>query len=599
MPFSDPPAFGDSTLLAFLRSEDYAGLVFLYCGLDSTVKLRALSRVFKRLLDHTQKLATAWNSLFQLTFPTHVLEQAQARALGNRAQSSTVPWATLACTCHLFHRLGAVAWVNPPSRYQNLDDIYGIPLEHPYNNNPTKPRSAHAMVTLGEHWMVVYGGFGGTSWGGEWGLLERSEPFAFRLMAADEDVANTSFDVFVPEEHGSVPIPRYGHSLTPISVGRAILFGGFSDGYFRHSLDDVHTLEWKDGEVEHGLLWQKQHCRYAEDPQESARKVYGRGHHGHAYHHESHRLYVFGGICDGAPVAELMALDTATWEWSHVGDNGSGEPPAARYWCSLTMIEDRLFCIGGATGADYFNEGEDLLDMHIFDMISEVWSRVAFTEPIRDGVTMAGTGVAPDRPETLGRGHTAVRIGTKILLFGGFINEQSDLMGSIRFAPTLPLTAFDTDTYTWVEAFSSKDCDIPWERFGHACVLHKGFMYVHGGWTFETRSTVADLHVLDLAPKRVAESVVDIEVDPEQIHPVAFFFSSVSPRALLASARARARVGSGRVRQKQRNCYMVVVNGYNYFTSIVAICLSFVWAIVPSFVGAVIWRISRRSHTRL
>ena len=143
--------------------------------------------------------------------------------------------------------------------------------------------------------------------------------------------------------------------------------------------------------------------------------------------------------------------------------------------------------------------------------------------------------------------------------------------------------------------------DIPWERFAHKVTMFKGFMLIHGGWTFETRSTVSGFNALDLSPMTSAnrESIIsnasEVEsLDKAHVPPVTSLFWRVTARSLLQSARARARAGTARLRRKKRNCWLATKEkseqAINYASAIVASMLVFSLALVPTLVAIVSWK---------
>ena len=126
-------------------------------------------------------------------------------------------------------------------------------------------------------------------------------------------------------------------------------------------------------------------------------------------------------------------------------------------------------------------------------------------------------------------------------------------------------------------------------------------MLIHGGWTFETRSTVSGFNALDLSPMTSANrdsiisSASEVEsLDKAHVPPVTSLFWRVTARSLLQSARARARAGTARLRRKKRNCWLATKEkseqAINYVSAIVASMLVFSLALVPTLVAIVSWK---------
>ena len=210
-------------------------------------------------------------------------------------------------------------------------------------------------------------------------------------------------------------------------------------------------------------------------------------------------------------------------------------------------------------------------------------------------------------PEALGRGHTSISIGQNMIFFGGFIrcsHENDSHFGQslgMKIARSVPVNIYDCGKRCWKVVKNHSNYDIPWERFAHKVTMFKGFMLIHGGWTFETRSTVSGFNALDLSPMTSANrdsiisSASEVEsLDKAHVPPVTSLFWRVTARSLLQSARARARAGTARLRRKKRNCWLATKEkseqAINYVSAIVASMLVFSLALVPTLVAIVSWK---------
>ena len=134
-------------------------------------------------------------------------------------------------------------------------------------------------------------------------------------------------------------------------------------------------------------------------------------------------MYVFGGIRGGAPIGELACLDTENYEWEPLFQVSKGRQPLPRYGCSMNIWNDEIFLFGGANGADFFNEGNDLCDLHAYNIKEGIWTCIMdpameVQPPIK--VYDSDAKMAADEtcqtlhqaskapPEALGRGHTSI-----------------------------------------------------------------------------------------------------------------------------------------------------------------------------------------------
>ena len=85
-------------------------------------------------------------------------------------------------------------------------------------------------------------------------------------------------------------------------------------------------------------------------------------------------MYVFGGIRDGEPINELVSLNVETFEWVPLFEKAYGVSPAPRYGCSMVVWGNYVYIFGGSNGSDYFNEGKDFFDVHMYNIDSNTWS---------------------------------------------------------------------------------------------------------------------------------------------------------------------------------------------------------------------------------
>ena len=515
----------------------------------------------------------------------------------------------------------------------------------------------------------------------------------------------------VPNEIGDIPCARYGHTMINLGRNntgkKALLFGGFREAYFGFSLNDVYTIEWTDDDDDNNfnggnnnnnnnndkvsaaaaasskysninvdteeendidtewtlksstLIWKKQFPkeklrkggRTSKNEKISPNKLthrYDRGNHACAYKWSTKTMYVFGGIRDGHTIDEFASLNVETFEWTPLFEKSKGKSPTARYGCSMVVCENRVYVFGGATGADYFNEGNDMFDIHMYNINNNVWSCIMdpTSTIIRQPGAIDNVGsrdnnsnensyeigserddnmvpsfqinkeddVLTPSVEALGRGHSATAIGHHVIFFGGFVRYSRDESRSIgmKFTRSVPITIFDCRNHCWKTVENWANRDIPWERFAHQATISKGIMLIHGGWTFETRSTVAGFHALDLSPMTSANRLTilsdadNIEsIDKLDVPPVTSILWRVSAKSLLRAARARARAGTARLRRKKRNCFLATSEKteriINYVSAFIASLVVFTLALIPTLVAIISWKLNvtpRRERRR-
>jgi hypothetical protein len=131
-------------------------------------------------------------------------------------------------------------------------------------------------------------------------------------------------------------------------------------------------------------------------------------------------LYIFGGISDSASTDSLEVLDTESWSWRQVHPVDADAPwPHSRFGHTSHVIPNELtgggageslWVFGGGVGGDLLRDGYDLEDVWRFDVTTETWEEV-FAAP---------GGELPEAfTSNVGRCHSSVLIGTRVLFFGG------------------------------------------------------------------------------------------------------------------------------------------------------------------------------------
>lgn len=131
----------------------------------------------------------------------------------------------------------------------------------------------------------------------------------------------------------------------------------------------------------------------------------------------SQRLLIFGGGDDDGLMNDLHLLEVDTLSWSPVFTAGNTPSPRSRH--TATLVKSTLWVVGGlGEGQTVFN------DVYTLNTSSMVWSK-----PVIKGTT-------PMPPRW---GHSAIRSGSLIIIFGGHSGAQvlNDLY------------ILDTDSLTW------------------------------------------------------------------------------------------------------------------------------------------------------
>jgi hypothetical protein len=304
---------------------------------------------------------------------------------------------------------------------------------------------------------------------------------------------------------------RYGHSLTACGPGHAwlLVFGGMTGGGYTGELNDVWVLRRTtpspnsatDSTAE--LEWFRPPV--AAGPGRVAPRR--RGYHSAAASPDGRRVFIFGGISASDACDELAVLDTATWTWTlPLAAPGPGAAPGARFGCSATVFEGAMWLLGGGTGGDLLRDGVDLTDVWRLNIGADATADADAPPP---ALTTAAwervqPGNAPPHAANLGRCHSAVRVGAKLVLFGGSKRTSSALswfdMHTLAFgAPKIAMRV-------------APPHGAPCARFTHLAALLGRTMVLSCGWCYggtAPRGCLGDVWRLELAPDAaVAASAV-------------------------------------------------------------------------------------------
>ncbi|KAG7605329.1 Nitrile-specifier protein 5 [Arabidopsis thaliana] len=284
-------------------------------------------------------------------------------------------------------------------------------------------RSSHAMTVVGNK---VY------CFGGELKptIHIDNDLYVFDLGTQEWSIAPAT---------GEAPFPCFGVSM--VTIGSTIyVYGGRDDKRRYNGLHsyDTETNEWKLlSPVEEGLPGRSYHSMAGDD-----RKV-----------------YVFGGVTAKGRVNTLHAYDVVDQKW--VEYPAAGEACKGRGAPGLVVVEGRIWVLFGF-------DGNELGDIHCFDLASEQWKAVETT-----GDVPAARSVFP-----------AVSYGKYIVIYGGE-EEPHELMHMGAGKMSGEVYQLDTETLVWERIVCGNEEEKPsqrgWCAFTKAVKDGEEGLLVHGG----------------------------------------------------------------------------------------------------------------------
>ncbi|WFD32391.1 hypothetical protein MSPP1_003437 [Malassezia sp. CBS 17886] len=241
---------------------------------------------------------------------------------------------------------------------------------------------------------------------------------------------------------GTLPSPRRAHSSVLVE-GRLYVFGG---GEGSRYMNDLHVFD---------TVTQTWECPPVKGTPPPARRA-------HSCCHFHGRLYVFGGSHRSGTLNDLYELDIRNVDalvWKRLQTNGP--LPASRGYHTATMVHDTMIVIGGGNGQVAFH------DVWVLNLNTLSWQQLALNVRYRM------------------LGHSAVRVGLVIMVFGGHNNDGY----------TSGLLFFDLVGMQWEERPVRGDAITG--RGSHQAWFHDNRLYIHGG--FDGSRSLGELFVLDLA----------------------------------------------------------------------------------------------------
>ncbi|KAJ0401043.1 hypothetical protein ATCC90586_004148 [Pythium insidiosum] len=257
--------------------------------------------------------------------------------------------------------------------------------------------------------------------------------------AKTSSIASSSIQWSSLSVSGSIPAERWGHTVTPISGGRVVVYGGADDDEM--TLGDLHVFDVQKSE------WSKPlNC-------ESIPRAW----HDAVFLADKNLMLVFGGERSMGDdqndvLSDIMVLDTECFLWYPPAI--SGVPPAARSGHSCTVVGNDVVIFGGSRGRSRQSS------VHVLDSEAWHWKTVK----------------VEGKPPSARTYHSAVAVGDSVVYFGGNDSKKSfNSVHVLRKSTTTP------DVWVWFHP-----CVVgapPRARTGHsATVVDNSKILIFGGW---------------------------------------------------------------------------------------------------------------------
>lgn len=234
---------------------------------------------------------------------------------------------------------------------------------------------------------------------------------------------------------------------TATAVGHRLFVFGGGDGtrYF----DDLYILDTV------SCVWTK--ARATGDRGPTARRT-------HTCFHYGGFVYLFGGGDGHRALNDLWRVKTepsqqGTYDWEQVETKGGR--PFPRGYHTSSLVGSRVVVFGGSDGQECFG------DTSLLNLETMEWSHVAIDPPL--------TRLA----------HSATLVGMYLFVICG--HDGSDYSGQVLM--------LKLDTLRWETRGIYGKGPVP--RGYHACVLHDGRLWVHGG--YNGQRVFDDLYTLELS----------------------------------------------------------------------------------------------------
>mmetsp|Transcript_60187 Transcript_60187/g.136076 ORF Transcript_60187/g.136076 Transcript_60187/m.136076 type:complete len:335 (+) Transcript_60187:36-1040(+) len=303
----------------------------------------------------------------------------------------------------------------------------------PEGEKPT-PRGGHTTVAVDSNLVV----FGGTAYGGEGKFLYFND---VHIFDADTGMWHAI------RCKGELPEPRFGHSATLVG-NQMFVFGGKGEGgkLFR----DVFFLDlvsWSWVPVSSASVGPSPRLNHASC-------LVGR------------KIVVHGGWNGGMKcLADLWVFDTEAFTW--MNPKTTGIPPSPRYGHTLHFMDNdgRIILFGGVTVKD----GEIPAyqgDLRQLETETMVWSKPS---------------VSADEYPSARYGHSFSKLGSQLLLFGGWGNGGLQSRAENKKPGAESFFAYDPESSHWWIP-QKPDAELE-HKYGHTATVMGDSLFIFGGWS--------------------------------------------------------------------------------------------------------------------
>ncbi|KFK24630.1 hypothetical protein AALP_AA8G004400 [Arabis alpina] len=299
------------------------------------------------------------------------------------------------------------------------------------------PRSSHAMTVVGNKVYFFGGELKPTIPIDNDLCLKPTIPIDNDLCVFDLDTQEWS----IASVTGDAPFPCFGVCM--VTIGSTIyVYGGRDASRQYNGLYSYDTLtnEWKMlSPAGEGLLGRSYHSMVADD----------------------RKIYVFGGVSANGRLNTLDAYDVIDGKW--VQYPSAGDACKGRGAPGLAIVEGKIWVLFGF-------DGNELGDIHCFDLASGVWTAVETSGDIPEARSV----------------FPAVSCGKYVVIYGGE-EEPHELMhmGAGKFSEDV--YKLDTETLVWEkvklvdEAKEAKPSPRGWCGFAVGVKDGREGLLVHGG----------------------------------------------------------------------------------------------------------------------
>jgi len=198
-------------------------------------------------------------------------------------------------------------------------------------------------------------------------------------------------------------------------------------------------------------------------------------------------LVAYGGTADGSvSVAQLHVYSGNEWVEIHPvradhqeSDDGHVLPPSIGHTC--VKVNETLYFWGGTSAKQRLNG---------------LWQLACSNTEWQWDILHEQSTTGTPHPSRLG--HAAAAVGSAMVVHGGYVYRSVGTAGAHRVA-VADTNIFDSETQSWRSVppgQSSLTCPIP--RAGHTMVKVGKYMVVYGGVNPETKTRCGDVHFLDI-----------------------------------------------------------------------------------------------------